>query len=71
MTCLGFFRTTLLRGFKGYGYRMCSFLFAKGNNFNNLLAILEEGAHTQGGLLLKEIICSNRSKFFPFRADPH
>ena len=45
--------------------------FIKGDNFSDFLfALLAEEAHPQRGLLLKERICSSRSKFFPLRVDP-
>ena len=45
--------------------------FAKGNNLHDFLfASMNNKALTTWGLLLKERICSYRSKFFPLRVDP-
>ena len=47
-----------------------SAVVTKGNNFCDLLiASLGDNALPTWGLLLKERICSLRSKFFPFRTD--
>ena len=46
--------------------------FTKGNSFGEFLfASLDQEAVLKWGLLLKERICSCRSKFFPLRGDPN
>ena len=49
-----------------------SAMFSKGYNFHYFLfAYLEDKVFPKWGLLLKKRICSKRSKFFPFRVEPH
>ena len=46
--------------------------FYKGDNFCGFLfSSLEGEALLKWGLLIKERICSSRSKFFPLRVDPN
>ena len=46
-------------------------IFTKGNNLSDFLfASQDEETIQKQGQLLKERICSCRSKFFPLRADP-
>ena len=51
---------------------MFQLFFFKGNNFCYFLfASLDEETLQNWGLLLKERISSNGSKFFPFRVEPY
>ena len=58
---------------KEYGYTsLISAIFAKGNNFCDLLVpSMHSEAFPKWVLLLKERLCPNRSKFFPLIVDPY
>ena len=58
--------------FKVYGYTTSfSAMFSKGDNFGDFLfAYLRDEVFPKWGQLLKEWICSDGSKFFPFWDDP-
>ena len=48
-----------------------SAIFAKGNSFYDFqFTFLKDRTFPKWGLLLKERICSSRSKFFPLRVVP-
>ena len=60
-------------GLRCVGTPLCfSAIFTKGtdNLHDTLFVSLLEGSFQKMGLLLKERICSCRSKFFPLRVDP-
>ena len=61
-----------MSAFTVHGYTAIFFsMFSKGGNFRNFpFAYLEDEIDPKWGLLLKERICSDGSKFFSLRVDP-
>ena len=49
-----------------------SVMFSKGDSFHNFLFVyMEDEVFLKQGILLKERICSDGSKFFSLRVDPN
>ena len=56
----------------GLTYMFFSAIFSKRDNFSDFLfASLDNETFSKRGLLLKERICSDRSRFLPVAVDPH